>query len=260
MNIPHAKFTAPLVCGGDAHDASGNGTNRIIFRCTIKGGPHTRVEVRETSLRIRDNNDQNQNNDIDEDGTPVSNAHAAVERMTAVHGVAGPGITDVEVSSPGPDGLWTPGERVEVRYTFGAPMTVTTRSGMPVAWIQRVYESGKVYGETVPFSRIDTNNASTLVFAKTLSGNERTTALKIPADSLYPKHAVIAGTGTGAIAVFTHSAYRTAVGAPCGSLPDEIWCAELTVGTNNVSTGFGEGLYGEPIPQAIHLQRDRLYD
>ena len=40
-----AKFSAPLVCGGDAHDTSGNGTNRVIFSCVIKGGPHTRVEV-----------------------------------------------------------------------------------------------------------------------------------------------------------------------------------------------------------------------
>ena len=80
---------------------------------------------------------------------------------------------------------------------------------MPVTWIQRVYESGKIYGETVPFNRIDTSDANTLVFAKTLGGNERTKALKIPADSVYPKHGVIAGTDTGAIAVFTHREYQS---------------------------------------------------
>ena len=217
----------------------GNGTDRIVFGCRIRGGPHTRVHVEADSVRPGSGGD----------GPRLSDAHPAVERMTAVHGVTGPGITDVRVNSPGSDGLWTPGERVEVRYTFDAPMTVTTRSGTPVAWVQRVYESGKIYGEAVPFDRIDTNDANTLVFAKTLGGREQTTALAIPANSLYPKHGVIVGTETGAIAVFTHSAYRTAVGAPCGSLPDEIWCAELTVGTNNVATGFGEGLYGDLSPK-----------
>ena len=177
----------------------------------------------------------------------MSNAHPALERMTAVHGVAGPGITDVRVSSPGPDGLWTAGKRLEVRYTFGAPMTVTTSSGMPVTWIQRVYESGKIYGETVPFNRIDTSDANTLVFAKTLGGNERTKALKIPADSIYPKHGVIAGTDTGAIAVFTHREYQSKDSEFCGTFPDEIWCAKMTVGVeagDGSITGFHQGIYG----------------
>ena len=255
VNIPHARFTAPLVCGGDASDVSGQRTNRVVFRCTIKGGPHTRVEVRETTLRIRENDDDNnnQNNDVDEDRTPVSNAHPAVERMTAVHGVAGPGITDVQVSSPGPDGVWTPGETVEVRYTFDEPMTVGTRSGRPVAWIQRVYESGAIYGEAVPFNRIDTNDTSTLVFAKTLSGNERATALKIPADSVYPKHGVIAGTSTKAIAVFTHRAYHVEPGPSCGGIPDEIWCGEMKVGrSDNNLTGFGVGAFGSLSPRQFN--------
>ena len=241
VNIPHARFTAPLVCGGDANDVSGNTTNRIIYRCRIKGGPHTRVEVRATTLRIRPIGVSDRDGPrpaLDEDGTPVSNAHPAVERTTAVHGVAGPGITDVRVSSPGPDGVWTPGETVEVRYTFDEPMTVGTRSGRPVAWIQRVYESGAIYGEAVPFNRIDTNDANTLVFAKTLDGNERATALKIPADSVYPKHGVIVGTDTGTIAVFTHREYHIEPGPACGGIPDEIWCAELMVGEVGGDKGF----------------------
>ena len=265
VDIPMAKFSAPLVCGGDAHDTSGNGTNRVIFSCVIKGGPHTRVEVRANSLKIRPNRvvsyDETINNDVDEDGTPVLNTHPAVERMTAVHGVAGPGITDVRVSSPGPDGLWTPGERVEVRYTFGAPMTVTTGSGTPVTWIQRVYESGKIYGETVPFNRIDTSDANTLVFAKTLGGNERTKALKIPADSVYPKHGVIAGTDTGAIAVFTHREYQSKDSEFCGTFPDEIWCAKMTVGVeagDGSITGFHQGIYGTLSPRAIQLRREPI--
>ena len=255
VNIPKARITAPLVCGGDASHESGNGTNRVVFRCEIKGGPHTRVEVRATTLRIRPlpaGDTRDPLPDVDEDGTPVSNAHPAVERMTAAHGVAGPGITDVEVSSPGPDGVWTPGERVELRYTFDEPMTVTTGSGMPVAWIQRVYESGKVYGEAVPFNRIDTNDASTLVFTKTLSGNERATALKIPADSVYPKHGVIADTDTKAIAVFTHREYHIEPGPSCGALADEIWCAEMKVGTKDEVTGFGAGEYGSLSPRKFN--------
>ena len=132
-------------------------------------------------------------------------------------------------------------------------MTVGTRSGMPVAWIQRVYESGKVYGEAVPFSRIDTNDTSTLVFAKTLSGNERATALKIPADSVYPKHGVIAGTSTKAIAVFTHRAYHIEPGPSCGALPDEIWCGEMKVGrSDNNLTGFGVGAFGSLSPRQFN--------
>ena len=255
VNIPKARITAPLVCGGDASHESGNGTNRVVFRCEIKGGPHTRVEVRATTLRIRPlpaGDTRDPLPDVDEDGTPVSNAHPAVERMTAAHGVAGPGITDVEVSSPGPDGVWTPGERVELRYTFGAPMTVTTGSGMPVAWIERVYESGAIYGEAVPFERIDTSDANTLVFAKTLGGNERATALKIPADSVYPKHGVIAGTSTKAIGVFTHRTYHIEPGPSCGALPDEIWCAEMKVGTKDEVTGFGAGEYGSLSPRKFN--------
>ena len=239
VNIPDAKITAPLVCAGDANDVSGNGTNRVVFRCEIKGGPHTRIEVRTNTLRPGGN----------EDGPPVSNAHPTVERMTAVHGVTGPEITDVRVNSPGSDNLWTPGETLEMRYTFDAPMTVTTRSGTPVAWVQRVYTSGKIYGEAVPFDRIDTNDANTLVFAKTLGGNEQATALEIPANSLYPKHGVIVGTDTGAIAVFTHIAYSnqaeveaptvTSTPAVTAAGPDNRWTEGETV---EVTLGFSEAV------------------
>ena len=266
VNIPDAKITAPLVCAGDANDVSGNRTNRVVFRCEIKGGPHTRVEVRANTLRPGDS----------DEGPPVSDAHPAVERMTAVHGVTGPGITGVRVNSPGPDGLWTPGERVEVRYTFDAPMTVTTRSGTPVAWVQRVYTSGKIYGEAVPFDRIDTNDANTLVFAKTLGGNEQATALEIPANSLYPKHGVIVGTDTGAIAVFTHSAYNTQVEvepptvtsppavSPAG--PDNRWSegetVEVTIAfreavevdTSDGTPSIGIGLGGSQARSAGYLR------
>ena len=51
VNIQGATITAPLACGGPtASDVSGNGTNRVAFRCTIKDGPHTRVHVRANSL------------------------------------------------------------------------------------------------------------------------------------------------------------------------------------------------------------------
>ena len=79
----------------------GNGTDRIVFGCRIRGGPHTRVHVEADSVRPGSGGD----------GPRLSDAHPAVERMTAVHGVTGPGITDVRVNSPGSDGLWTPGER-----------------------------------------------------------------------------------------------------------------------------------------------------
>ena len=50
-----------------------------------------------------------------------------------MHGLTGPGITDVSVSAPGADGHWTTGDRLKVRYTFGVPVMVTTGSGTPVA-------------------------------------------------------------------------------------------------------------------------------
>ena len=234
VDIPEAKITAPLVCGGDANDLFGHDTNRIVFRCRIKGGPYTQVEVRANSLMPGGSGD----------GSRVSDAHPAFSWTTDVHGVTGPVISDVRVSSPGSDGVWTPGETLEVRYTFDAPMTVGTRSGRPVVWIQRVYASGAIYGEEVRFKEIDPNDANTLVFAKTLSGNERATALKIPANSVYLKHGVIAGTSTKAIAVFTHREYHIEPGPACGGLPDEIWCAELTVGGVSNANGFVINQYG----------------
>ena len=229
VSITGATILDPTGCGGRAVDRSGHGTNRIVFGCRIRGGPYTRVHVRENGLRPGTAGD----------GKRVSEAHPAVEKTTAVHGLTGPGITDVIVSSPGSDGLWTAGETVEVRYVFSGPVTVATGSGTPVTWVRRVSESGRTIGEVVPYDRVEGN---TVVFAKTLYGRAAATALEIPRNSVYPKNRVIAGTDTGALAVLTHRAYRIEPGRPCGSLADELWCAEMTVGRSDPVTGFRVGV------------------
>ena len=230
-NIPGTLINLPPHFCGKTNIKGGNGTDRIVFRCTITDGPHTRVHVEADRV----------NPGGDGDGRRLSHASPPAERKTAVHDLTGPGITDVRVNSPGSDGLWTAGERVEVRYTFSGPMTVTTGSGTPVTWVRRVDTSGDVLGEAVLFDRIDANDANTLVFAKTLSGNNSAAVLALPANSLYPKHGVIAGTDTGALAVLTHRAYRIEPGPSCGALPDEIWCGELKVGgTSGGTTGYDQ--------------------
>ena len=232
VTIADAKIKVPPFCRGDgksfAFDHSGHGTNRIVFNCTIERGPHTRVHVEPNSLMPGSLGD----------GGRVSDAHPAFEQTTAVHGLTGPGITDVIVSAPPAGGVWTSGDRLEVSYTFGAPVTVATGSGTPVAWLSGQLAGGGSLFEVVPFDRVEGN---TVVFAKTVWGNART-AFEVRGNSIYPKGGVIAGTDTGALADLRHRAYGNAAAfvAPCGSsFPDEIWCAEMTVGGNSVNTLTG---------------------
>ena len=46
-----------------------------------------------------------------------------------------------------------------------------------------------------------------------------------------------------------------AVGSPCGSLADELWCAEMTVGGQdnlNIVTGFRNNFYGSLVPESFN--------
>ena len=115
VNIPDAELVIPTgYCQANerpkAVDVAGNRTERVVFGCTIQGGPYTRVYLEANRLRPGSGGD----------GARVLELHPADEKPTAVHGLVGPGITGVSVGSPGSDGLWTDGETLEVRYAFSA--------------------------------------------------------------------------------------------------------------------------------------------
>ena len=240
----------PGTCrGSGGHDLaslpsedSGNGTNRIHFDCIIQNGPYTRIAVMQNSL-----------DPVGAARRLVSSAHAAVERTTAVHGMTGPEITRVRVGSPGTDGVWTAGEDLKVRYTFNGPVTVATGGGTPFAVVQAQYANGLVTFRKVPYDRVDDGN--TAVFTWRVSG-PTITGMEIREGSVYQNRGAITGTDTKALADLSHRAYAEAVALapPCGStFPDEIWCAELTVGGTSGNLGFerASNRFGDLSPTRI---------
>ena len=70
----------------------------------------------------------------------------------------------------------------------------------------------------------------------------------------YRVQAVAGPKGNGIGSAFGRSASAStapAVGSPCGSLPDELWCADMTVGSENNAnsvTGFNVNSYGSLVP------------
>ena len=193
-------------------------------------------------------------------------------RLTLEFGTGGNKKTAPLVVEPGPQvhfdmypyaGNWASGDTVQVKLlrmsSPGAPaqsrpvatavrsMTsdyaidvswtaVTTVCGQPVeAYEIQVSEDGTDWRTLVR----DTNNTA---LTYTHSG--------LPAEATrhYRVQAAVGLQGTGSGSGFGQPASATtaaAVGTPCGSVANEIWCAEMTVGTqNNAVTGFHQGDYG----------------
>ena len=232
VNIPDAELVIPTgYCQANerpkAVDVAGNRTERVVFGCTIQGGPYTRVYLEANRLRPGSGGD----------GPRVLELHPADEKPTAVHGLVGPGITGVSVGSPGSDGLWTDGETLEVRYAFSGPVTVATGSGTPQVWVRPIFvDPADRSFERADFQRVE--NGNTLVFSSTVRGRPRE-AFKVPQNSMRNNGGVIVGTGDGALADLSHAADD--LDAPCGTFPDELWCTAIGVATG---TSLGHTLYG----------------
>ena len=210
---------------------SGSGTARITFRCRIRstrgtGGASTWVRVPRDAVHLA------------VAGSETYRINPSFEQRTSVHGVAGPRITDVTIGSPGPDGLWTAGESLEITYTFSEP--VTLHSDSPQAQIWKLQTVGRRLQQRLT----DVQHAagsSTIVFSRRIS---KTTgrAYEVGQNSLVlGRNGYIVSAQTGALANLTHRAKTRAAAlvAPCGSFPNEIWCATMTVGSSPSGNTLG---------------------
>ena len=235
VNIPDAELVVPTgYCQANgrpkAVDVAGNRTERVVFGCTIHGGPYTRVYLDANRLRPGSGGD----------GPRVFELHPAVEKPTAVHGLVGPAITGVSMGLPGQDGLWTDGETLKIYYTFAEPVTVATDSGTPSVWARHIFTTSFDRTlEKADFQRIE--DGKTLVFSSTVRGRARK-GFELPPNALSANGGVIAGTGTGALADLSHATYDLV--SPCGEFPDELWCSILRVGTDGDNYGFEFAFFG----------------
>ena len=210
---------------------SGSGTARITFRCRIRstrgtGGASTWVRVPRDAVHLT------------VAGSETYRINPSFEQRTSVHGVAGPRITDVTIGSPGPDGLWTAGETLEITYTFSEP--VTLHSDSPQAQIWKLQTVGRRLQQRLTTVQ-HAAGSSTIVFSRRIS---KTTgrAYEVGQNSLVlGRNGYIVSAQTGALANLTHRAKTRAAAlvAPCGSFPDEIWCATMTVGSSPSGNTIG---------------------
>ena len=212
---------------------SGSGTARITFRCTIRstpgmGGASTWVRVPRDAVHLT------------VAGSETYRINPSFEQRTSVHGVAGSRITDVTIGSPGPDGLWTAGETLEVTYTFSEP--VTLHGSSPQAQILELQTDGGRLQQRLTTVQ-HAAGSSTIVFSTRMT-NTTGRAYEVGQNSLVlGRNGYIVSAQTGALANLTHRAKTRAAAlvAPCGSFPNEIWCATLIVGQTGRNTGFRSG-------------------
>lgn len=227
----------PIVA--DLH--SGHGSNQLTFRCTAEGEAATQVGVARNSLIV-----QGSLLHLTYDYMVVSQSNPGQTLASPVHQVAGPAITGIEINSPGPNGLWERGERVEVTVTFDAPVAVNEGPGKPYIRVRQIFDPDSGYSPLnldLPYDR--TQGSSTVVFARTLDtqGSSRRVAFEVAANSIQANKGVIADAATGALADLSHQGLdgATALMPPCNSsYPREIWCGVLTVGTLATRSGYSQ--------------------
>ena len=192
--------------------ARGSGTVSTVFAYTLKAGyapfdstgaggdswrpglapAYESVRVYRNSLRLRDGTI------VSEGGVDAELAHLG--HPTAAPQLEAPRVAGVPaVSGPGPDGLWTPGETVEVGLAFDRQVFVAISGGAPSL------EIGFLNGQKrrAPYSR--GTGTQELIFAYTLAeADEAQNAILVTPDSLALGGGRIRGLPDGGDAALGH--------------------------------------------------------
>ena len=213
------------VVSSTAHYHSGTGTANIVFRCVVHDEPSTRVSVRADRVHI-----------VGTSPDYFDRQHPAYEHTTSAHGLTGPTITDITISSTsGSNGTWDPGDTVEISYVFSENVAV---GGTPKLHVQPVQSTDFVDRETLQYDRVENDN--TVIFTGTVSGKS-TKSYRLPADAIRLDRGHIAQSTTEAIADLSHRQLSgsTALVPPCWShIAVQVWCSRMTVGTTRQRTGI----------------------
>ena len=136
---------------------AGDGTDRLVFRCTVEGPASSRMTVwNQITLALEGNR------------RVLWYRPQDYTRESARHGRAGPSITDVTINAPASGGAWSVGDTVEVRYVFSGPVEVGGRTDVAV---RQANATGAGKALAVPFARIE--NGNTVVFARRLEDLSR---------------------------------------------------------------------------------------
>ena len=200
------------VLATDIRDADGLGNARFRYEWvrTDPGGVETwggtsnvnvyylsrRGEAAGTKMRWRltyTDDDGNAETVVSKEVYLASPTAAAKE---APHIISGPTI-----SSPGDDGVWTPGEKVEISFTFSEEMTVLAYNGVPSVGLNL----GGTEARIAEYDR--GNSTATLVFSHTLSSSDGShNSMIVPADSMALNDGVIRSRSTTLNASLTHNA------------------------------------------------------
>ena len=221
------------VVSSTAHYYSGTGTANIVFRCVVHDQPSTRVSVRADRVHI-----------VGTSPDYFDRQHPAYEHTTSAHGLSGPTITDITISSTsGSNGTWDPGDTVEISYVFSENVAV---GGMPKLHVQPVQSTNFVSQETLQYDRVENDN--TVVFTGTISGSKSRKSYRLAANAIRLDRGHIAQSTTEAIADLSHRwrSGSTALVPPCGSVvPRQVSCGRMTVGSGQDESGFKLGSYGD---------------
>ncbi len=193
--------------------ARGSGTDSTVFTYTLKAGyapfdstgaggdswrpglapAYEKVQVYRNSLRLRDGTIRSEGGvdaELAHPGHPLAAPQLEAPRVVAA---------EPAVSGPGPDGLWTPGETVEVGLAFDRQVFVAVSGGTPSL------EIGFLNGQKrrAPYSR--GTGTHELIFAYTLAeADEAQNAILVTPDSLALGGGRIRGLPDGADAALGH--------------------------------------------------------
>ena len=227
--------------GGTTRDQagyrSGSGSTQLKFRCNITGPPTTRVVVPANSIDLRG-----------VDPGYYINQHPEYIRTSPTHGLAGPTITGITITAPPNGPFWKANDNVDIHVSFSENVIVDNPSGgVPELTAARVIESRG--GQADTFKYRSGSGTSTLVFRHRIhskAGPVR--AYEIPADRIRHNRGYIIAADDKALADLSHPEYKgaTALAVPCGSNPNDLWCATLTVAKSAAgdNLGFENNSYG----------------
>ena len=188
---PGAKPTIGITLGGTRHDAryvTGSGTDTLRFEYAVTAADDgaTRARVVANSL--------NTNGNIlgDKEGEEAELGFSVAPYVTRV----------VLAADASGDGVWSPGERVEVRLVFSEAVTVT--GARP--WLEV-----SVGGLPVMLSYVSGSGSATLVFSTEVpDGGRGLTGVTVVADSLNANRATIVSEAAGLAAELGHEGAEAA--------------------------------------------------